>query len=94
LAVVDCGVAHVIAPDQLVGIRINVILVTVEVLPVLLGPARVLILLPVLGRLLLPLRGVNFLSGSDETIASFICPDSISLVKTIATHGKIYVGFN
>ena len=58
LAVVDCGVAHVIAPDQLVlGIRINVVLVAVEAPSVLLGPACVLILLPVLGRFLLPRRG-------------------------------------
>jgi hypothetical protein len=55
---VDCGVAHVIAPDQLVpGIRVNVVFVAVEAPPMLLGPAGVLILLPVLGRFLLPRRG-------------------------------------
>jgi hypothetical protein len=41
-------VGHVVLPDQLVlGIRIHVILVAVEALAVLLGPARILVFLPV-----------------------------------------------
>jgi hypothetical protein len=42
-------VGQVILADQLVlGIRIHVVLVAVEALAVLLGPARVLVFLPVL----------------------------------------------
>ena len=56
LAVVNCRVAHRIAPDQLVlGIRIHVVLVAVKALAVLLRPAGILVLLPVLGWLLLPI---------------------------------------
>ena len=56
----DCCVAHVIAPDQLVlGIRIHVVLVAVEAPPVLLRPARIFVLLPVLGQHLLPSRGCS-----------------------------------
>src|SRR5450631_2205692 len=55
LAVMHTRVGHVILPDQLVlGIRIHVVLVAVEALAVLLGPARVFVLLPVLRRVLLP----------------------------------------
>src|SRR5213595_773794 len=58
LAVMDCRVAHVVAPDQLVlGIRIHVVLVSKEALTVLLRPACILVFLPVLGRLLLPMVG-------------------------------------
>src|SRR5271170_933847 len=54
LAVMHTCVGHVILPDQLVlGIRIHVVLVAVEALAVLLGPARVLVLPPVLRRVLL-----------------------------------------
>src|SRR6201981_520808 len=56
LAVMHTRVGHVVLPDQLVlGIRIHVVLVAVEALAVLLGPARILVFLPVLGRVLLPL---------------------------------------
>src|SRR5262245_41676161 len=56
LAVVDCRIAHLVAPDQLVlGIRIHVVLVAVKALAVLLCPARILVLLSVLRRLLLPI---------------------------------------
>src|SRR5262249_45653835 len=55
LAVMHTRVGHVVLPDQLVlGIRIHVVLVAVEALAVLLGPARILVFLPVLGRVLLP----------------------------------------
>src|SRR5207344_2136911 len=55
LAVMYTRVRHVILPDQLVpGIRIHVVLVAVEALAVLLGPARVLVFLPVFRRVLLP----------------------------------------
>src|SRR6516165_1595840 len=55
LAVMHTRVGHIILPDQLVlGIRIHVVLVAVEALAVLLGPARVLVFLPVLRRVLLP----------------------------------------
>src|SRR6516225_1789222 len=55
LAVMHTRVRHVILPDQLVlGIRIHVVLVAVEALAVLLGPARVLVFLPVFRRVLLP----------------------------------------
>src|SRR5215470_6487065 len=54
-AVMHTRVGHVILPDQLVhGIRIHVVLVAVEALAVLLGPARVLVFLPVFRRVLLP----------------------------------------
>src|SRR6476660_291314 len=49
------NLGHVVLPDQLVlGIRIHVVLVAVEALAVLLGPARVLVFLPVFRRVLLP----------------------------------------
>src|SRR5689334_15244811 len=52
-AVMHTRVGHVILPDQLVhGIRIHVVLVAVEALAVLLGPARVLVFLPVFRRVL------------------------------------------
>src|SRR5438552_11661880 len=58
LAIMDCRVAHVVAPDQLVlGIRIHVVLVAVKAFAVLLRPACILVFLPVLGRLLLPIVG-------------------------------------
>src|SRR3974390_3759576 len=51
----DCRVTHVITPDQLVhSVRIHMVLVAVEAPPMLLGPARILVLLPVFGWLLLP----------------------------------------
>src|SRR5579864_7314268 len=58
LAVMHTRVGPVILPDQLVlGIRIHVILVAVEALAVLLGPARILVFLPVFRRVLLPRLG-------------------------------------
>src|ERR1700724_713555 len=55
LAVMHTRVGHVVLPDQLVlGIRIHVVLVAVEALAVLLGPARILVFLPVFRRVLLP----------------------------------------
>src|SRR3984893_17006840 len=55
LAVMHTRVGHVVLPDQLVlGIRIRVVLVAVEALAVLLGPARILVFLPVFRRVLLP----------------------------------------
>ena len=49
-------VGHLVPPDQLVlGIRIHVVLVAIEALAVLLGPARILVFLPVFRRVLLPL---------------------------------------
>src|SRR5580693_3795048 len=55
LAVMHTRVGHVVLPDHLVlGVRVHVILVAVETLAVLLGPARVLVLLPVFRRVLLP----------------------------------------
>src|ERR1700693_2676179 len=59
LAVMHTRVGHVVLPDQLVlGIGIHVVLVTVEALAVLLGPARVLVFLPVFRRALLHASGV------------------------------------
>src|SRR5580693_8424078 len=56
LTVMHARIGHVILPDQLVpGIRIDVVLVAKEALAVFLGPARILVFLPVLGRILLPL---------------------------------------
>src|SRR5271155_1608656 len=56
LTVMHARIGHVILPDQLVpGIRIAVVLVAKEALAVFLGPARILVFLPVLGRILLPL---------------------------------------
>src|SRR6201989_746183 len=55
LAVMHTRVGHVVLPDQLVlGVRIHVVLVAVEALAVLLGPARILVFLAVLRRVLLP----------------------------------------
>src|SRR5664280_3818816 len=55
LAVMHARVGHVILPDQLVpGIRIHVVLVSIETLAVLLGPARILVFLPVFRRVFLP----------------------------------------
>src|ERR1700729_916407 len=55
LAVMHTRVGHLVATDQLVlGIRIHVVLVAVEALAVLLGPARILVFLPILGRVVLP----------------------------------------
>src|SRR5277367_1556690 len=56
LTVMHARIGHVILPDQLVpGIRIDVVLVAKEALAMFLGPARILVFLPVLGRILLPL---------------------------------------
>src|ERR1035437_8335581 len=58
LAIVDCRVAHVIAPDQFVrGSCIHMVLVAVKAPPMPLGPARSLVVLPVFGWLLLPRLG-------------------------------------
>src|SRR5450759_1359151 len=55
LAVMHARVGDVILPDQLVlGIGIYVVLVSIETLAVLLGPARILVFLPVLRRVSLP----------------------------------------
>src|SRR5665647_3952558 len=55
LAVMHTRVGHVVLPDQLVhGIGIHVVLVSIETLAVLLGPARILVFLPVFRRILLP----------------------------------------
>src|ERR1700687_3796272 len=55
LAIMHTRVGHVVLPDQLVlGILIHVVLVAVEALAVLLGPARVFVFLPVFRRILLP----------------------------------------
>src|ERR1700748_2354215 len=54
-AVMHTRVGHVILTDQLVpGSGVHVVLVAVEALAVLLGPARVLVFLPVFRRVLLP----------------------------------------
>src|SRR6478736_5991456 len=59
LTVMHARVGHVILPDQLVpGIGIDVVLVSIETLAVLLGPARILVFLPVFRRICLPGRGV------------------------------------
>src|ERR1700759_4781007 len=58
LAVMHAGVGHLVLPNQFaLGIRIHVVLVAVEALAVLLGPARILVFLPVFRRVLLPSRG-------------------------------------
>src|SRR5665647_907721 len=55
LTVMHARVGHVILPDQLVpGIGIHVVLVSIETLAVLLGPARILVFLPVFRRIFLP----------------------------------------
>src|ERR1035438_9622141 len=54
-AVMHARVGHLVVTDQLVlGIRIHVVLVAVETLTVLLGPARILVFLPVFRAVLLP----------------------------------------
>jgi hypothetical protein len=54
-AVLHARVGHLVATDQFVlGIRVHMVLVAVEALAVLLGPARILVFLPVFGRVLLP----------------------------------------
>src|SRR5277367_5403874 len=61
-AVMHTRVGHVVLPDQLVlGIRIDVVLVAVEALAVLLGPACILVFLPVFRWVLLP--GLRRLAG-------------------------------
>ncbi|MGA8292339.1 MAG: hypothetical protein WB820_07505, partial [Rhodoplanes sp.] len=56
-AVMHGRVGHHIAPDQLVRpVYVHVVLVAEEAATVLLRPARVLIFLADLGRVLLPLR--------------------------------------
>src|SRR4249920_2661287 len=58
LTVMHARVGHVILPDQLVpGIGIHMVLVSIEALTVLLGPARILVFLPVFRRIFLPGRG-------------------------------------
>src|ERR1017187_974628 len=53
-------IAHLVAPDQLVlGVRIDVVLVAKEALVVLLGPARIFVLLAVFRGLLLPFLGAS-----------------------------------
>src|SRR5450432_2029050 len=87
LAVMHTRVGHLVLPDQLVlGVRIHVVLVAVEALAVLLGPARILVFLPVFRRGLLPcfrcLAGLHVLIlvaalrclGTGTIVASTICP--------------------
>ena len=58
LAVVHRSVGRIIAADQLVpGVGIDVVLIAEEALAVLLGPARVLVLLPVFRGFSLPVLG-------------------------------------
>ena len=57
LAVVHGRIGHRIMPDQLVlGVRVHMILVAEEAAAMLLGPARIAVLLPHFGGLLLPRR--------------------------------------
>src|SRR5262245_23889069 len=57
LAVVRGRIGHRIMPDQLVlGVRVNLVLIAEEAAAVLLGPARIAVLLPHFGGLLLPPR--------------------------------------
>src|SRR3954454_12187522 len=57
LAVVHGCIAHGIMPDQLVlGVRVHMVLVAEEAAAMLLGPARIAVLLPQLGGLVLPCR--------------------------------------
>src|SRR4249919_2157010 len=59
LTVMHARVGHVILPDQLVpGIGIHVVLVSIETLAVLLGPARILVFLPVFDGSFFQARGV------------------------------------
>src|SRR5258705_651544 len=56
LAVMHARVGHVVLSDQLVhGIGIHVVLVSIETLAVLFGPARILVFLPAFRRALLPI---------------------------------------
>src|SRR3954462_9733144 len=58
LAVVHGRIGHGIMPDQLVlGVRVHMVLVAEEAAAMLLGPARIAVLLPHFGGLLLPPRG-------------------------------------
>src|SRR5262245_4873646 len=55
LAVVHGRIGHSIMPDQLVlGVRVHMVLIAEEAAAMLLDPARIAVLLPQLGRLLLP----------------------------------------
>src|SRR3954463_12161117 len=87
LAVMHAGVGHLILPDQFaLGIRIHVVLVAVEALAVLLGPACILVFLRVFRRVLLPslrrLAGLHLLIlsrvfrclGTGTIVASIIWP--------------------
>src|SRR5438046_10579678 len=57
LAVVHGRIGHRIMPDQLVlGVRVHMVLVAEEAAAMLLGPARIAVLLPHFGGLLLPRR--------------------------------------
>src|SRR4029078_1495746 len=57
LAVVHGRIGHGIMPDQLVlGVRVHMVLVAEEAAAMLLGPARIAVLLPHFGGLLLPPR--------------------------------------
>src|SRR4051812_2064698 len=57
LAVVQGRIGHRIMPDQLVlGVRVHMVLVAEEAAAMLLGPARIAVLLPHFGGLLLPPR--------------------------------------
>src|SRR5450756_1013347 len=58
LAVMHARVGHVVLSEQLAhGIGIHVVLVSIETLAVLLGPARILVFLPVFRRVFLPSLG-------------------------------------
>src|SRR5258708_32510250 len=55
LAVVHGRIGHGIMPDQLVlGVRVHMVLVAEEAAAMLLGPARIAVLLPHFGGFLLP----------------------------------------
>ncbi len=67
LTVVNGGIAHVVTPNEFVfGVSVDVILVTVKGLAMLLGSARVFILLPVLCVLFFPSR--RRLAGLDGVV--------------------------
>src|SRR5262249_31887367 len=67
LAVMHARVGHLVLPDQFaLGVGIHVVLVAVKALAVLLGPARILVFLPVFRRVLLP--GLRRLAGLHRLI--------------------------
>ena len=91
-AVMHARVGHLVVTDQLVlGIRIHVVLVTVEALAVLLGPACILVFLPVFrGALIKADRAQNRAATSAKIT---LARENNSPIEEPHIHARVFVAF-